>query len=306
MTEMNLPWRTLLRIVAPAAIFKWAVSEKNSVVEIQQAEKVNQDILFRWLKQWSLSRTIPIKKDGAREKLVECLHCTRKELADYLNGVCIRHKNSEKDFAQKIKNEAKALQEQLKHFCIESRQTSLMSKFAFSLHPEIAVPYDQYALGGLCRVSESTKRSHLVHEYPAYLCKFNQFAAECGDELDKSGLTESLRPLWEPVMSEKLFKRRTSDKLLMFVGLLQANKTNEAQRMEALQAWINPSLLVGKYMCQWKSRHDLDNHLKGIWEVLTVLCNETPERMEKRLACIATRFNSRAISTGDCDLVTIV
>ncbi len=277
---MNPSWHTLLRIAAPAAVFKWADSEKNSVEEIKKAKPINEDILFRWLKQWNLSRTIPVKKDG-----------TRRKLANFLEEISKRLQNEEIDFSQKIKCEAESLQKKLKkECCIKSKQTSLMSKFAFSLYPEVAAPYDQYALRGLCMISASNVRSHLEHEYPAYFCKFNEFAAECGDELDKSCLTKSLQPLWKPIMSKTIFKRRTADKLLMFLGLLQVNRNNDAQRMEVLQAWINPSLLVGIYICQWKNRQDVDNHLKDILEELAVLCNETPESMKEQLNYISARF----------------
>jgi len=94
-------------------------------------------------------------------------------------------------------------------------QTSLVSKFAFSLRPEVIVPYDKRARQGL---GEMFGRRLPDHDYPAYLVAFDRFASAFSAHLDGTGVTEAMRDEWAPVMSERLFRMRAADKYFMLLG----------------------------------------------------------------------------------------
>ena len=65
--------------------------------------------------------------------------------------------------------------EMLQTKATKTLQTSLMSKFAFSLRPELIVPYDIRVRLGL---GEMFGRKLNDHDYPAYLQAFQAFASE--------------------------------------------------------------------------------------------------------------------------------
>lgn len=271
----DLPISNLLRIVAPYAIYKWAESEKITVEKIQPSRDVDKEIFNRWRSQWSLNR---IKINSVTE-MVGCLNEIRIKLGET---------KGYDDLAEVVQTHT----EQEGGFCNTGRrQASLLSKFAFSLYPDRAVPYDQYALAGLINVSGS-KRVDLEHRYPQYLKEFNRFAAKCCNKLDTTGQTELLRPIWSPIMCDNLFKRRTADKLLMFLGMLTKSKTKTAAEIAIfLQAWTVPSLLAGAGFCQWQNPQNVVDHLNGIKLDLDGLRIEVPE-LGKHLEDIASRFNS--------------
>ena len=61
-----------------------------------------------------------------------------------------------------------------------------MSKFAFSLRPEVIVPYDKRARQGL---GAMFGRRLPDHDYPAYLAAFHRFADAFSAHLDETGVT---------------------------------------------------------------------------------------------------------------------
>ena len=97
----------------------------------------------------------------------------------------------------------------------KGEQTSLVSKFAFSLRPEVIVPYDKRARQGL---GEMFGRRLPDHDYPAYLAAFHRFAESFSAHLDETGVTAAMRDDWAPVMSERLFRMRAADKYFMLLG----------------------------------------------------------------------------------------
>ena len=197
MTDNNPSITKLFGVAALYAIYKWVESEQCSVKQIQSSNPIDVEILSRWLTQWNLNRPNP-KND--RKKLVTALNKIRTTLKaeDISGGVMDGVYRLQVDYRK-------------------TRQISLMSKFAFSLHPDLAAPYDRRALHSLGRISECSHRK-LEQDYSAYLTEFDRLADEWGKELDNTGMTESLRPLWETCMSEIIFKRRTTDKLLWLLG----------------------------------------------------------------------------------------
>ncbi len=194
-----------LHIAAPYAIYKWMDGEKHSVYEIQRSSCVNEDVLSRWLTAWSLHRGIP--KD------------TRKELAKRLHDLRKKFKNARKNQLPTLVAEVADTLNQ--NEITNGQQTSLISKFAFSLRPEIAAPYDRYARKGLSAYYGCQPKE--LAEYSTYFEIFDQFVKECGKELRETGLIETLYPLWHrSSMNKTIFKRRTADKLLMILGGLMS------------------------------------------------------------------------------------
>ena len=98
----------------------------------------------------------------------------------------------------------------------KDRQTSLMSKFAFSLRPEALVPYDKRARAG---IRSAIGARVIEHDYVDYMDKFNTHILPAAENaLDTHNISEKLIADWQPIMTKKLFVRRTADKLFMVLG----------------------------------------------------------------------------------------
>ena len=198
----------LLRIAAPDAIVRWADREKYFADKIASCPRVEEKFLRQWRAHWNLSQAIP--SEPLAKRLNHIRPSLRKVEEDRLPEMV-------KELVQTLKDHGITTNTRKNR----TRQTSLMSKFAFSLHPTIAVPYDRHARKGLeilygYRIKE--------HDYPTYVAKFNEFAEECSKKLDETGLTETLQPLWKPFMDETLFSRRSADKLLMLLSRMPKEK----------------------------------------------------------------------------------
>lgn len=206
----NTSIKNLLQIAAPYAIYKWAESEKYSVEEIQSYSRIDENVLSGWLRKWGLSQALikhrPSPKTTSMQEIHERLANSLCEIRPLLLG------SRKKDIPHIVEKSVKKLQDD---GVTIARQTSLISKFAFSLRPDITAPYDSYARGGL-KVYYGRKIDD--HDYLVYFKKFNQFANECSKELDETLLTTILQPLWGPLMNKTVFKHRTADKLLMILG----------------------------------------------------------------------------------------
>ena len=187
----------LLRIAAPDAILRWETDEKESVKKIQSAKPLNEKIVSRWKMEWDLRTNI---RSG---KLAGCLDEFRSRLEQNENDLpAIIHEGVNKRGG----------------FCgYPARATSILSTFTFCLYPEIAAPYDQHTRKGLSEISGISAVS-LEGSYPLYQREFDLFADRCFRELHRTGQTEALRPFWSPIMSEMLFVRRATDKLLTYLG----------------------------------------------------------------------------------------
>lgn len=185
----------LFRNAAPYAIYKWVESEKKSLDHVKY--QIDENSLSRWINQWNLHWANP---KSTRKELMKCLMEIKPRIMEA----------KKEDLPEIVDDGVKKLAD-----TTGTSQTSLISKFAFSLRPNIGAPYDRYALAGLRTIYECSIDDH---NYTIYFKKFNRFAAECGKTLDEMGQTEALNPLWQPFMNKLLFKRRTADKSLMFLG----------------------------------------------------------------------------------------
>jgi hypothetical protein len=189
-----------LKHAAEAAIEAWAGREGALASELRSTPIISESFLKRWMGIWMLARSNPV--------------CLRPALASFLTvharPLIVKAKDDElpllvTSLAAEIEASGAA----------RTRQTSLVSKFAFSLRPESVAPYDRRARIGLGKRYKKRINDHDFVEY--YNC-FKRFLHEAGKSLDETGLTRDLRIEWELHMSEKLFKMRTTDKYLMLEG----------------------------------------------------------------------------------------
>lgn len=192
--------RSHLEVAARSAIRTWAGGEGRMSREIREMSVIDEAFLRRWLGLWMLARS------NAR--------VYRPRLAAEL-GAMVRPAliaAPEERLPALIPELARSLEAA---GASNGVQTSLVSKFAFSLRPEVIVPYDRRAREGL---GEMFGRRLPDHDYPAYLAAFHRFAEAVSAHLDRTGVTEAMRDEWAPVMSERLFRMRAADKYFMLLG----------------------------------------------------------------------------------------
>lgn len=191
---------TQIDVAANAAIKTWAGGEGEMSKQLRQTEIITEEFLKSWLHLWMLARSNPIKfRERLAEFLTKIARPTVLSTEESLLPACISSLTED----MKMSGATKGL------------QTSLMSKFAFSLRPEIIVPYDKRARIGLEKVFG---KRLLEHDYVAYLQAFREYSNHVSSYLSSTGKVMELRSQWEPIMSEKLFRIRTADKYFMLVG----------------------------------------------------------------------------------------
>lgn len=211
---MNLPAAEFpvaperLDVAARAAIRTWAGKEGTLSRELQAQGPSSEEFLRAWLGWWMLARANPIPY---RPWLATQLQTVVRP--QVLHASDVRLPPLVVSLAESLR-EARATR---------GLQTSLVSKFAFSLRPESIVPYDRRARLGLsemfgCRLAD--------HDYPGYLTAFHRFSNDFSRHLDETGTTRALRSEWSPVMSETLFRMRASDKYVMLLGGFPVERMN--------------------------------------------------------------------------------
>jgi hypothetical protein len=189
-----------LRVAARSAVRNWAGEEGALSRDMRAMGPISEAFLRRWLGRWRLARSNPTR--------------LRSQLARQLEGV-VRSaviEADETDLPTRIPDLAAGLKEA---GATRGLQTSLVSKFAFSLRPEVIVPYDRRARLGLAKLLGYRLPDH---DYPAYLAAFQQFVVDFSAHLDANGVTAEMRPEWRSVMSERLFRMRAADKYFMLLG----------------------------------------------------------------------------------------
>lgn len=219
-----------LRCAALRAISVWADGEKRSAMAIRPPIDIDDssEVLKKWLTGWGLSKNNP---KYVRPKLAEYLNELGPRIEE-AQGTCLPRLIQEEIKERRCPGRRK--DKEIEGQCPEfRRQPSLLSKFAFSIRPTVAVPYDQNALNALmARYESNGSGSNPGHCYPAYLEAFDRFADECSEKLDEKKLTGQLEPFWRCLMDndETLFKRRTADKLLWGIG---------RRKRAELRQWLN-------------------------------------------------------------------
>lgn len=197
---MNTRFRSdWVEIATKAAVDTWAGSEGALSRELRAMNVITEEFLRDWLGVWMLGRSNPL--------------VYRKGLAVELSSIRPRILQATD---QNLPELVSSLTAHLKHSqATKSRQTSLVSKFAFSLRPEVIVPYDSR---GRKALGELFGKRLPNHDYSRYLAAFQSFSEPFFANLDKSGTTSRMRAQWEPIMSEHLFKLRSADKYFMLMG----------------------------------------------------------------------------------------
>jgi len=191
--------RADLQIAACEAIRSWA-NEGSLANKLRQTETITEQFLSRWLGLWRLARANPL---NLRTGLVQSLNeSVRPRIM----------KSSAEELPALVSTLAAELQD---GGMATGRQTSLVSKFAFSLRPEVIVPYDSTVRAALGILFGQRLKEH---DYATYLAKFGESAKVISHALDDHGLVEKLRPRWSGAMSETLFRLRAADKYCMLVG----------------------------------------------------------------------------------------
>ncbi|MAI42721.1 MAG: hypothetical protein ACJ0Q6_05375 [Candidatus Azotimanducaceae bacterium] len=194
-----------LELAAKAAIQTWAMREEEISEQTRTIARITETFLQSWLGYWMLARSNP--------------RSLRAPLAEYLNDkvrpVLIDSVTS--DLPSQIPILANMLHEA---GATRGIQTSLVSKFAFCLRPEMIVPYDQHAKRAL-KIAYETQITD--HDYETYYGLFSRLKDSVSEELDASGIPKRLEEYWAPKMSKKLFHARTADKFLMLLGGFSAD-----------------------------------------------------------------------------------
>jgi len=189
-----------LEVAARSAIRTWAWGEGRMSREIRELGAIDEAFLRRWLGLWMLARSNPTPY---RPLLAA-------ELGTVVRPALIAA--PEEQLPTLVSELARGLQAA---GATRGLQTSLVSKFAFSLRPEVIVPYDKRARQGF---GDMFGRRLPDHDYPAYLAAFHRFADAFSAHLDGTGVTGAMRDEWAPVMSERLFRMRAADKYFMLLG----------------------------------------------------------------------------------------
>ena len=189
-----------LVIAAGEAISQWINKEQNLIQELKSSEKMTLDDLKKWLAYWMLARGNPVNQ---RDDLL-------KSINEFLKPSILSF--SDDELPKQIYSMAKHLK---RLSGTKSIQTSLVSKFAFCIRPELIVPIDQRARKGLALIYG--KRID-AHNYESYFESFLLLKRKTAAEMQRSNLLDDLKPYWNKHMSEDLFLSRTADKFLMLEG----------------------------------------------------------------------------------------
>lgn len=199
-SNLNVNYETLLAC-AKAAILRWSGPEGTRAKALQQGCTIDTEFTRQWLSEWGLSISNPTRY--------------RENLAAFLSDVArpailTEPEGSLPKLVEKLVIEMQAAN------AAKDRQTSLMSKFAFSLRPEALVPYDKRARAG---IKNAIGARVIEHDYIDYMEKFNTHILPAAEKaLDTHNISEKLIADWQPIMTKKLFVRRTADKLFMVLG----------------------------------------------------------------------------------------
>ena len=199
-SNLTVNYETLLAC-AKAAILRWSGPEGTRATALQEGCTIDTEFTRQWLSEWGLSISNPTRY--------------RENLAVFLSDVARpailpEPEGSLPKLVEKLVIEMQAAN------AAKDRQTSLMSKFAFSLRPEALVPYDKRARAG---IKSAIGARVIEHDYVDYMEKFNTHILPAAENaLDTHNISEKLIADWQPIMSKKLFIRRTADKLFMVFG----------------------------------------------------------------------------------------
>ena len=145
-----------LKLAAQEAKYQWERDEGRLATRLQSGPDISVPDLKEWLTKWKLARANPV---NYREALARELQKAREELRD----------TDAIELPMAVEELSTALNE---NNASPTRQTSLASKFVFSLFPGSIPPYDQFGQQGLRSVFGYAIKPH---DYSRYFKLFMEF-----------------------------------------------------------------------------------------------------------------------------------
>ena len=195
-----------LRKCADGAILRWNAAEGKLAKELQEGCDIDYEFLTKFQQVWQLNR---IFSTDYRTKVATFLRDRARP------AIQVEKESMLPTLVQKL------VLEMVDAKAAPNKQTSLMSKFAFSLRPEALVPYDARARDG---IKNAIGSKIVEHDYVDYIGKFNDHILPAAEQaLESYQLFDKLSDKWRPTMSRELFIRRTADKLFMVLGGFDVN-----------------------------------------------------------------------------------
>ena len=198
--ELDDRW---LELAAQEAKYQWEGDERREGDEgrlatwLQSGSDISVPGLKEWLTKWKLARANPVNLRGA---LARELQKAREELRN----------TDARDLPKAVEELSTALEE---NEATPTRQTSLASKFVFSLFPESIPPYDQFGRQGLGNFGYAIKR----HGYSQYFDSFMKFhEALCSNNRAEEVIAQHLPE--NPNYLSQVLRMRFADKCLMLIG----------------------------------------------------------------------------------------
>ena len=200
-----------LKLAAQEAKYQWKGDEGRLAAWLQSGADISVPGLKEWLTKWKLARANPVNLRGA---LARELQKAREELRD----------TDARDLPKAVEELSTALK---KNKASRTRQTSLASKFVFSLFPGSIPPYDQFGQQGLGYVFGDDIEAHDYSQYFKLFMKFHK--ALCSNNRAREVIAQHLseNPSGEviaqhlpenPSYSPQVLQMRFADKCLMLIG----------------------------------------------------------------------------------------
>ncbi|QGM21464.1 hypothetical protein GJ672_03725 [Spiribacter sp. 2438] len=193
--ELDDRW---LELAAQEARYQWEGDEGRLAKWLQSAPDISEQGLRKWLTKWKLARVNPLLY---REVLARELQKAREELRN----------TGARDLPKAVGKLSTALKE---NGASPTRQTSLASKFVFSLFPGSIPPYDQFGRQGLGAFFEDDIEAHDYSQYFKLFMKFHE--ALCSNNRAEKVIAQRL-PKNSSYLSQVL-RMRFADKCLMLIG----------------------------------------------------------------------------------------
>ena len=205
MVQIDLNDRRL-ELAAQEAKYQWERGgEGHLATWLQSGRDISVEGLQEWLTNWKLARANPV---NYRDALARELQKAREKLRN----------TDAKDLPMAVEELSTAL---IENEASPTRQTSLASKFVFSLFPGSIPPYDQFGQQGLRSVFGYAIRPHDYSQYFKYFMKFHK--ALCSNNRAGEVIEQHLSEKNSSYLSQVL-RMRFADKYLMLIGGFDAKR----------------------------------------------------------------------------------
>src|SRR5262249_28819524 len=115
------------QLAAKIAVYEWLNKEGQFAKAIQNEHPLQLKLFNQWLHKWNLLQWVP---SGTKRELLGFLDAAKPQLTSAQAG------REAYELVQELVRQAQ------EEGLVRGRQTSLMSKFAFSCNPKTFAPYD--------------------------------------------------------------------------------------------------------------------------------------------------------------------